>query len=220
MASVWIRWNWPLVKEEAKAYHTVAIGCTGGQHRSVALVELLAEELKADIPGLVVQHRELARTVAKVHASSGFWPPRPSWPGFPWEALVLAAERTPAPGKPASRLKGASVDQIADQLERAAGRVIRSATLFKLWARTRKLQLIRGEHAVRSPAPPWRGWRRSSAKATSTTPTSSWCRDSNAWAIQKRLEPFVPEDIFWTLWKSPRLAREAGFPRKPRAWRD
>jgi len=38
----------------------VAIGCTGGQHRSVALVELLAEELKADIPGLVVQHRELA----------------------------------------------------------------------------------------------------------------------------------------------------------------
>ncbi len=60
MAGVWIRWNWPLVKEEAKAYHTVAIGCTGGQHRSVALVELLAEGLRADIPGLVVQHRELA----------------------------------------------------------------------------------------------------------------------------------------------------------------
>jgi len=59
MANVWIRWQWPLVREEAKAYHTIAIGCTGGQHRSVALVELLAEALRDDIPGLVVLHREL-----------------------------------------------------------------------------------------------------------------------------------------------------------------
>ncbi|OQA38447.1 MAG: glmZ(sRNA)-inactivating NTPase [Acidobacteria bacterium ADurb.Bin340] len=53
--------NWlPSYVSDSRAYLTVAIGCTGGQHRSVALVELLAEELKADIPGLVVQHRELA----------------------------------------------------------------------------------------------------------------------------------------------------------------
>ena len=55
----WIRWSWPLVLEEARAYHTVAIGCTGGQHRSVALVELLAERLCDDIPRLVTLHREL-----------------------------------------------------------------------------------------------------------------------------------------------------------------
>lgn len=55
----WIRWSWPLVREEARAYHTIAIGCTGGQHRSVALVELLAERLGGEIQALVVVHREL-----------------------------------------------------------------------------------------------------------------------------------------------------------------
>ena len=55
----WIRWSWPLVLEDARAYHTVAIGCTGGQHRSVALVELLGERLKDAIPRLVTLHREL-----------------------------------------------------------------------------------------------------------------------------------------------------------------
>jgi UPF0042 nucleotide-binding protein len=55
----WIRWSWPLVVEDARAYHTVSIGCTGGQHRSVALVELLAERLKDDFPRVVMLHREL-----------------------------------------------------------------------------------------------------------------------------------------------------------------
>lgn len=54
----WIRWSWPLVLEEARAYHTVAVGCTGGQHRSVMIVEQLAARLKEDLPGLVVLHRE------------------------------------------------------------------------------------------------------------------------------------------------------------------
>ncbi len=40
--------------------------------------------------------------------------------------------------------KGASINQVAEQLEREG--VIRSASLFKLWARARKLQLIRGEY--------------------------------------------------------------------------
>ncbi len=55
----WVRWSWPLLVEEARAYHTLAIGCTGGQHRSVALVELLGERLQQDIPSLVVLHREV-----------------------------------------------------------------------------------------------------------------------------------------------------------------
>jgi UPF0042 nucleotide-binding protein len=59
MTENWIYWAWPLVQEEARAYHTIAIGCTGGQHRSVALVELLALHLRSEIPNLVVQHREL-----------------------------------------------------------------------------------------------------------------------------------------------------------------
>ncbi|HEX9010445.1 MAG TPA: RNase adapter RapZ [Holophagaceae bacterium] len=55
----WLRWSLPLVRQEGRAYHTLAIGCTGGQHRSVALVELLAQRLKTDVAALVVRHREL-----------------------------------------------------------------------------------------------------------------------------------------------------------------
>ena len=46
--------------------------------------------------------------------------------------------------------KGTSINQMADQLEREG--VIRSASLFKLWARARKLQLIRGEYTFKSQA--------------------------------------------------------------------
>jgi len=55
----WLRWSIPLVRQEGRAYHTLAIGCTGGQHRSVALIELLAHRLHADVEALVVRHREL-----------------------------------------------------------------------------------------------------------------------------------------------------------------
>ena len=55
----WIMWAWPLVQQEGRAYHTIAIGCTGGQHRSVSLVEMLAQRLRREVPKLVVQHREL-----------------------------------------------------------------------------------------------------------------------------------------------------------------
>jgi UPF0042 nucleotide-binding protein len=55
----WIRWALPQIQAEGRAYHTIAIGCTGGQHRSVALVELLAKRLEG-LPGrLLVEHREL-----------------------------------------------------------------------------------------------------------------------------------------------------------------
>ena len=55
----WLRWSLPLVRQEGRAYHTLAIGCTGGQHRSVALVELLAHRLRRDVAALTVRHREL-----------------------------------------------------------------------------------------------------------------------------------------------------------------
>jgi UPF0042 nucleotide-binding protein len=55
----WILWAWPLILQEGRAYHTVAIGCTGGQHRSVALVEMLSRRLDSEISKIVVSHREL-----------------------------------------------------------------------------------------------------------------------------------------------------------------
>jgi RNase adapter protein RapZ len=58
-AESWLRWSLPLVQQEGRAYHTLAIGCTGGQHRSVALVEMLAHRLSHDVAALSVRHREL-----------------------------------------------------------------------------------------------------------------------------------------------------------------
>lgn len=49
-------------QRENKRHATIAIGCTGGKHRSVAIAEQLAELLRA-LPGVVVsvKHRDLGR---------------------------------------------------------------------------------------------------------------------------------------------------------------
>lgn len=48
-------------KEENKQFATVAIGCTGGKHRSVAVSERLAEELKKLGYPIKIRHRDLGR---------------------------------------------------------------------------------------------------------------------------------------------------------------
>ncbi|MCL1909079.1 MAG: RNase adapter RapZ [Holophagaceae bacterium] len=55
----WLAWSWPHVLNESKAYHNVAVGCTGGRHRSVALAEKLAERLEGKIQNISVQHRDI-----------------------------------------------------------------------------------------------------------------------------------------------------------------
>ena len=46
---------------EGKRYVTVAVGCTGGKHRSVAMAEHLAARLvQSDVETLVL-HRDLGR---------------------------------------------------------------------------------------------------------------------------------------------------------------
>ena len=52
----------PRYGREGKAYLTIAIGCTGGRHRSVAMVEELASRLQRDDRELVVVHRDVDRT--------------------------------------------------------------------------------------------------------------------------------------------------------------
>jgi len=53
----------PAYQTEGKSRVTTAIGCTGGVHRSVAIAEALAEDLRAQALGPVrVWHRELERT--------------------------------------------------------------------------------------------------------------------------------------------------------------
>ncbi|MDR1870499.1 MAG: RNase adapter RapZ [Deltaproteobacteria bacterium] len=50
----------PLYQREGKSYLTIAVGCTGGQHRSVALAGYLWERLKTCFSGsLVLRHRDI-----------------------------------------------------------------------------------------------------------------------------------------------------------------
>jgi UPF0042 nucleotide-binding protein len=51
------RWL-PAFEEDQRSYLTVAIGCTGGQHRSVYAVEWLARQFESRFATLV-RHREL-----------------------------------------------------------------------------------------------------------------------------------------------------------------
>lgn len=51
----------PSYRREGKSYLTIAIGCTGGRHRSVALVELLAEWLGSTNYDVRISHRDLEK---------------------------------------------------------------------------------------------------------------------------------------------------------------
>jgi UPF0042 nucleotide-binding protein len=54
----YISFSLPKFDNEGKKYLTVAVGCTGGRHRSVAMVEALAGDLGQDWD-VVVRHRDL-----------------------------------------------------------------------------------------------------------------------------------------------------------------
>lgn len=54
-----LRWL-PKFEQSNRSYMTIAIGCTGGQHRSVYMVEQLRAALAKDYQKLHIRHRELA----------------------------------------------------------------------------------------------------------------------------------------------------------------
>ena len=51
----------PLYRKEGKSQLTVAIGCTGGHHRSVAIAQDLYSHLKLDWPRVSVIHRDIIK---------------------------------------------------------------------------------------------------------------------------------------------------------------
>ncbi|MBW1852929.1 MAG: RNase adaptor protein RapZ, partial [Deltaproteobacteria bacterium] len=49
----------PLYEREGKSYLTIAVGCTGGRHRSVTIAESIFEHLKEEKSELTLKHRDI-----------------------------------------------------------------------------------------------------------------------------------------------------------------
>jgi UPF0042 nucleotide-binding protein len=69
----------PQFEKEGKAYLTIAVGCTGGRHRSVVLANWLSEKLRDQGHRVQVSHRDLDRSAREVRNFEGA-PGHPSTP--------------------------------------------------------------------------------------------------------------------------------------------
>jgi len=49
----------PLYEKEGKAYLTIAVGCTGGRHRSVTIARKLFEKIKRSRTSIEISHRDI-----------------------------------------------------------------------------------------------------------------------------------------------------------------
>lgn len=58
----------PRYEEEGKSYLTLAIGCTGGKHRSVFIAEMLSQWLKESMNNVRLIHRDLETQSLKTNA--------------------------------------------------------------------------------------------------------------------------------------------------------
>ena len=61
----------PAYEREGKSYLTIAVGCTGGRHRSVFVAERVAEALQETGRQVGVRHRDLDGEPERVKAGEG-----------------------------------------------------------------------------------------------------------------------------------------------------
>jgi UPF0042 nucleotide-binding protein len=83
----------PRYAAEGKKYLTVAMGCTGGKHRSVLLAEMLAAHLARSGWRVDLTHRELARPESVHRDQAGAGSPMPQRAGDGPAALISPAGR-------------------------------------------------------------------------------------------------------------------------------
>jgi UPF0042 nucleotide-binding protein len=61
-----IRFLLPQYINEGKSQVRIAIGCTGGQHRSVVIAEQLAQKMKDEKYRVMLEHRDIAKSLSEV----------------------------------------------------------------------------------------------------------------------------------------------------------
>jgi RNase adapter protein RapZ len=66
-----LRFLLPAYRAEGKSYFGIGLGCTGGKHRSVVLVEALAKTLAADGWQVSIRHRDLEQASSDVASGVG-----------------------------------------------------------------------------------------------------------------------------------------------------
>jgi UPF0042 nucleotide-binding protein len=49
----------PLYEKEGKAYLTIAVGCTGGRHRSVVIARMLFKHIQQTRAHVAISHRDI-----------------------------------------------------------------------------------------------------------------------------------------------------------------
>jgi RNase adapter protein RapZ len=67
----WLAPLLPRYEREGKSYLTIAVGCTGGRHRSVYLAERLTAWLSAQGRPVGLSHRDLAQSTAMMSTGAG-----------------------------------------------------------------------------------------------------------------------------------------------------
>jgi cell division protein YceG involved in septum cleavage len=108
--------------------------------------------------------------------------------------------------------KGTTISQATEILFDKG--IIDSKRLFLLRAKIGGPKIIRGEYifpAKSSMASVWNKLTKGMIHTTKLVITPAL----HGWLVQKRLEPFIPENKFWSMWENPELIRQTGFPDAP-----
>ena len=59
ISQFFVKWT-PVFEAENRAYLTVSVGCTGGRHRSVYVVESVRDNIRSKIDQIAIRHREIS----------------------------------------------------------------------------------------------------------------------------------------------------------------
>jgi UPF0042 nucleotide-binding protein len=105
-----ITFSLPQYQREGKAYLTIAIGCTGGRHRSVAISEELGDYLRREGYRVSIYHRDTQLEPERYLAPVNPAPAAPDKPSMPPNRPANGAGCGAAPTEPAENVAPSSTE--------------------------------------------------------------------------------------------------------------